>query len=134
MAVEIVEHRQDGGATVVHREAGHGGVVLGVNVRFLVNPDGTTNADFITLPCPVCGATSVHPVGGGSAPFQNQMEFGRLYTIRAQELGIPPENRGWPDIVALVCSRVEAMDGPGRCMIAHTTGPDDTTPPGQGPT
>ena len=130
MAVDIVTHRQDGGADVIHREMGHGGTVLGIDVVFATNPDGSTNADYLYLPCPVCGATSCHPIGGGSSPYQNQLEFARLYQMRAQELGIPPDQRGWNDIKALVCERVRLMDGDGRCLIGDTTGPGDTTPPG----
>jgi hypothetical protein len=130
MAVEIVTHRQDGGAEVIHTEAGHGGIVLGIRVEFARNRDGSVDKNYLTMPCPVCGAVSTHPVGGGCQPVEVQMEFARLWQMRAQELGIPVEQRGWPQIVALVCEAVEAMDGPGRCRIADTTGPDDI--PGAG--
>lgn len=130
MAIEIITHRQDGGAVVEHREMGHGGIVLGVNVRFVTNPDGTTNADFLLMPCPICAAVSCHPISGGSSGFQNQMEFARLWQMRAQQLGIPPAQRGWASIKQMVCERVWALDGPERtCYILDAPPPTDIPQP-----
>lgn len=131
MAIDIVEHRQDGGALVLHRELGHGGTVLGVAVTFVTRPDGTTDKNYLYLPCPVCGAVSCHPVSGGSNPPEVQKQFARLWQMRAQELGIPVAQRGWNDIKALVCAEVERLDGPNRCFLWGTTGPND--PPDQAP-
>jgi hypothetical protein len=126
MAVDIVEHRQDGGALVRHGELGHGGVVLGVNVQFVTRRDGTLDADYLLLPCPVCDAVSTHPVSGGSNPPATQHQFGRLWQMRAEELGIPPEKRGWNDIKMMVCERVWALDGDDRiCYLLNSTGPND---------
>jgi hypothetical protein len=131
VAVEIIEHRQDGGAEVIHTEMGHGGTVLGNRVQFVKNQDGSTNPDYLVMPCPVdgCGAVSTHPIGGGAQPFEVQKEFARLWQMRANELGIPPAQRGWSDIRDLVCAHVEAMDGPGRCLIAHMENPNDGPAP-----
>lgn len=129
MAVEIIEHRQDGGATVVHREMNHGGTVLGNQVTFVTSPSGAVDKNYIRMPCPMCSAVSVHPVGGGAQPYEVQLEFARLWTMRAQSLGIPPAERGWESIKALVCAEVEKMDGPGRCLIADAPPPTDIPQP-----
>jgi hypothetical protein len=101
MAVEIIEHRQDGGATVVHTEMNHGGTVLGVNVQFATNPDGSINADYLLMPCPVCDAASVHPIGGGRSPGQSKFFD---FQMRAQ-VGDTARS-GLEHIKMLVCERV----------------------------
>ena len=83
------------------------------------------DADYLALACPVCGATSLHPVSGGSQPFEIQKLFLRTYARRADELGIPAEERTFPALLERVRQRIVALDGEARSAIDHMQTEDD---------
>jgi hypothetical protein len=137
MAVRPLDYFPNGDITVVHDEAGHGGTISLFDQQYQTRLDGTVDEDWIGLACPEpgCGAVSYHPVGGGCARGLVQKMFARSWMMRAEELNIPPDERGWSDIRDRVCAHADAMDGPGSCRITLMTGPndlpDDQRPPAE---
>jgi hypothetical protein len=65
----------DGTWTVTHDEAGHTGAIQPTDVVHVQNIDGSDNHNFAVVVCPVCGAVSTHPVGGGAQPQSVQQMF-----------------------------------------------------------
>lgn len=72
------------GLGVYHDDLGHGGVIPLAQLRFA--PDGTPGAKgnavdqrVVTLTCPVCGATSYHPISGGAARSDVQRLFALVF-------------------------------------------------------
>ncbi|HEV8639439.1 MAG TPA: hypothetical protein VG370_34960 [Chloroflexota bacterium] len=129
MSVRPVAFAADGGVTVVHDEAGHGGDVAFASIRFGRKLDGTPDPDWLELPCPACSAVSFHPIGGGASPGAVQKLFARLYLRRAAALGIPVAQRDWAGIKARLRARVEATEGPGRFRLAAMQSEDDEPEP-----
>lgn len=104
--------------TVTHDEAGHSGTIDPASITHTQNIDGTENHHFLLVPCPVCGAVSTHPVGGGAQPALVQ----QLFVMHAQSDGCPcgavaaGDNSAAPEAhVRLNCNR---QDGPGRWQLA----------------
>jgi hypothetical protein len=125
MAVDVVAQHPDGSVTVVHRVYGHTGTIPAEGVAWGRSEDGTVNPDYILLACPVCGAESLHPVSGGSQPFEHQKLFVRTSAPRADELGIPVAERSFAQIRERVRQRIAALDGPARSAIDHMQHEDD---------
>ena len=106
---------------VVHDDApggSHSGVIDPATIAHTANMDGSENHNFLTVPCPVCGAVSTHPVGGGAQPPLVQ----RLFIIHAETSGCPcgavqaGDTSATPEAhVRLNCNR---QDGPGRWQPA----------------
>lgn len=128
MSVHPTTYAGDGSINVWHDEADHGGVVTFADVRFARNADNSVNALFITLACPVCGAVSMHPVGGGSHPALVQKLFLRTFLRRAAALGLAAD---FPTIKAYIKARVQAMDGAARWKLEHMNTEDDPETPTQ---
>jgi hypothetical protein len=115
MSVRPVAFHPDGSIDVVYDEQGHAGTIPAAEVRWATNNDGLShNHNFIVLACPDgCGASSIHPVGGGAAPVEVQQMFvhktGRegcaCGNVEASSTAVPEAH------VRLNCSR---MDGPDR--------------------
>ena len=107
--------------TVTHDDApggAHTGTVDPASVTFIQNMDGTSNHNFVSLTCPVCGASSTHPVGGGAQPPLVQEMFARI----AQRDGCPcPADyaSGLPLQLTLGHTKqhVMQMDGPDRWQV-----------------
>jgi hypothetical protein len=127
MPVRPIDYHPNGDVTVVHDEIGHTGLVPLMEQQFATMPDGSVDEDWIGLACPEvgCGAVSYHPVGGGCSRGLVQKLFAINWQRRAEELGIPPAERGWEAIRDRVCAHADAMDGPGSCRITTMEGPND---------
>jgi len=66
----------DGSIEVVFDELGHSGTIPAAEIRWAKKTDGSDDHNGIVLECPDgCGASSVHPVGGGAAPAAVQQMF-----------------------------------------------------------
>lgn len=126
MSVRPIAFAADGGITVLHDDLGHTGAVAFADMRFGRGPDGAVDPDFLVIACPVCGAVSVHPIGGGCDPVRVQLLFARIYSRRRAALGIPT-GATWQQIKDRVRTRVEAMDGPRRWRLDNAT-TEDTIP------
>ena len=106
---------------VVHDDAPdgpHSGSVTPTSVTFTTNPDGSQNPRFLTVTCPVCGAVSTHPIGGGAQPASVQEMFIR----NAVRAGCPcgtkwPAGRVFLLTLAHIRIHANAMDGTGRFQV-----------------
>lgn len=125
MSVRPVSFDPTGGVGVWDDERGHGGPVAFADVRFGRNADGSVNPDGVDITCPVCGAVSSHPIGGGCDAPRVQLLFARIWLRRAVLLGIPTGERTWAGIKLRVKARVEAMDGPRRWRLENAATEDD---------
>jgi hypothetical protein len=127
MAVRPVAYDPTGGVAVWHDEGGHGGAVAFAAVRFGQKDDGTPNPEALELTCPVCGALSVHPTGGGAAPGAVQKLFVRTLVRRAAlpALAIPPAQRTLPALLLRLRAVVDRLDGPGHFRLAGMQSEDD---------
>jgi hypothetical protein len=81
------------------------------------NLDGSDNHNFAVVVCPVCGAVSTHPVGGGAQPALVQ----HMFVTMAQTDGCPCGQVAATDADALgeshVRLQVNRMDGAGRWAL-----------------
>lgn len=127
MSIYPVAFSADGGITVFHSEAEHGGDIAFADINFGRKPDDSIDITTLVLHCPFpgCGSASFHPIGGGAAPGMVQKLFVRVIRRRAAILGIPVGQRSLPAILNFVKNRAEAMDGPGRFKLANMTSEDD---------
>lgn len=125
MAIRPLTISADGNVEVYHDEMGHGGVVRLADLAHA--PDGMGGVDprFLLLPCPVCGAVTLHPASGGGAPEQVQ----RLFAAKFRRHGIPQRPgadgrarppkavRSWKEAKDELKALVEGQDGPGRWLL-----------------
>jgi hypothetical protein len=125
LAVRPIAFFPNGDIDVVHDETGHTGLVSLMDQEYQVRLDGSVDEDWIGIDCPGCDSRSYQPVGGGCSRGLVQKMFARSWMMRAEELGIPPAERGWPRIRDRVCAHADAMDGPGSCRITGMQGPND---------
>jgi len=125
MAVRPTAFDPTGGVSVSHDDLGHTGAVAFAGVRFGRDADGSVNPLLIEIACPVCGALSVHPIGGGCDAARIQLLFARTYLRRAVALGIPVGERTWPGIKARVKARVAALEGAERWRLENAATEDD---------
>ena len=126
MAVRPIAYDPTGDATVLHDELGHTGAATFATVVFGRLVDGSVDSDVLIVACPVCGAVSCHPIGGGAAPGPVQKLFVRTVLRRAAALGIPVNQRTFAAIKVRVKARVLAMDGPDRWRLEAMQGEDDS--------
>ena len=103
--------------TVTHDEAGHTGSIDPASIVHPVKGDGSEDHNFLEVTCPVCGATSSHPVGGGAQPQSVQ----QMFVTKAQTEGCPCGQVHAEDPDALGESHVRLLvnrqDGPGRWQL-----------------
>ncbi|MBO0883573.1 MAG: hypothetical protein J2P17_25215 [Mycobacterium sp.] len=107
--------------TVTHDDApggAHTGTIDPATISHPLNPEGSENHNFLLVTCPVCGAVSTHPVGGGAQPQSVQQMFVTL----CQTNGCPCGQVAPDDADAIgeshVRLQVNRMDGPGRYVLA----------------
>jgi hypothetical protein len=129
MSVRPISFDPTGGVLAWHDEQNHGGPVAVAALAFGRQPDGSTDPTVVLLTCPVCGATSSHPIGGGADAGRVQKMFLRLYVRRAVALGIPAGQRTLPALLARLRALVDAGDAPGRFRLGAMTTEDDEVPP-----
>jgi len=105
---------------VIHDDAyggGHGGTIDPSTVKHTLNMDQTENHNFLVITCPVCDATSTHPVGGGAQPVSVQ----QMFVTHASANGCPcgQVDASDPDNLAESHVRLQIlrMDGPERIQI-----------------
>jgi hypothetical protein len=102
---------------VTHDDLGHSGSIQPTDVVYTTNIDGSTNHNFASVTCPVCGAVSTHPVGGGAQPPLVQ----QMFVTMCQTGGCPCGQVVADDADALGESHVRLlvnrMDGPGRYAL-----------------
>lgn len=123
--IPMIQTLADGSITVSHDE--HSGDIAVADIRFNKHPDGTPNPDVIILICPVCGATSEHPISGGCDAKRIQLLFARVYRRRAAALGIPAgAARTWPGIKAIIRNRIAAREGIERWKLEDLATEDDS--------
>lgn len=117
MSVYITEFTSPTEWAVVHDDAGHAGTIDPTTITNSQNVDGTHNHSFLNITCPVCGAVSTHPVGGGAQPQSVQ----QMFVVHAQTSGCPCGQVAAADPDALGESHirllVNRMDGPGRWSL-----------------
>jgi hypothetical protein len=108
---------------VIHddaRDGGHGGTIDPATVVHTTSIDGSPNANFLSITCPVCGATSTHPVGGGAQPSQVQQMFARKLLPPNPE-ACPCGNlaAGKPTLLTIAHLKTHAdqLDGTGRWVV-----------------
>lgn len=117
MSIRPVTANPDGSIDVVYDEQGHSGTIPAAEIQWAAKPDGSHDHNFIILNCPDgCGASSIHPVGGGAAPVEVQTMFVKKATLEACACGhIEPGNANVAD--AHMHLQAERMDGPGRWQV-----------------
>ena len=102
---------------VVHDELGHTGSIQPTDVTYTTNLDGSANHNFASVTCPVCGAVSTHPVGGGAQPESVQ----QMFVTMCQTNSCPCGQVAATDADALgeshVRLQVNRMDGPMRWQL-----------------
>jgi len=106
--------------TVVHDDApggAHEGTVDPTTILHTTNMDGTPNDLFIVVECPVCGATSTHPVGGGAQPPLVQEMFIRVAMRDGCCGGTLTKAAPVQAAHDHVKEHTEAMDGEGRWQV-----------------
>jgi len=106
---------------VVHDDArggAHEGTVDPTSIVHTTNMDGSENHDFLVVVCPVCQASSTHPVGGGAQAASVQ----QMFVLHAQTNGCPCGQVAATDPDALAEShvrlQVNRQDGPGRWQLS----------------
>jgi hypothetical protein len=109
----------DGTWTVIHDEAGHAGSIQPADVTYIQSLDGSHNHNFAAITCPVCGAVSTQPVGGGAQPALVQ----EMFVYLADHDGCPcpadlPSGLPLQLTGGHVKQHCEQMDGVGRWQVA----------------
>lgn len=129
MSVRPVAYDPTGGVTVVHDDAPvpHGGAVAFAEVRFGRAPDGSVDPETLELGCPVCGAGSCHPLGGGADPPRVQKLFLRIWLRRAAlpALAIPASQRTFVGVKGIYRTRLAAREGLAHWRLERMAGEDD---------
>jgi hypothetical protein len=117
MSIYVSEFTSPTEWTISHDDAGHGGSIDPATVQHPLRIDGTPDHNYALVTCPVCGAVSTHPVGGGAAPESVQ----QMFVVMAQTNGCPCGQVAATDADALgeshVRLQVNRMDGPGRWQL-----------------
>jgi len=102
---------------VLHDELGHGGTIDPATVTYVTGVDGQHDHNFASVTCPVCGAQSTHPVGGGAQPESVQ----QMFVNKCQAEGCPCGQIEAADPNGLgeshVRLQVNRMDGAGRWAL-----------------
>lgn len=114
-----------GGVLVWHDEQNHGGAVAFAAVAFGRTVDGAVDPGTIVLACPVCGAASSHPVGGGCDAPRVELLFWRTWRRRAAALGFTAVQAK-----ARLKARIVAAEGPDRWRLEALATEDDPIPDG----
>jgi len=119
MSIRPVRFNADGSIDAVYDEEGHTGTIPAGQVVWAKDVFDRDNHNYIVLVCPDgCGASSVHPVGGGAAPIEVQ----QLFVDKTQRDGCACGVCAAGDTTALPESHVRLncnrMDGPGRWTLA----------------
>jgi len=91
--------------------------ILPADVVYTINEDGSQNHLYINIPCPVCGAVSVQPVGGGDQPLQVQSMFTLKATNDGCPCGLVGPNRGDSLGQCHVRLLINRMDGVGHWVV-----------------
>lgn len=84
MAVRPIQLNTDGTLEVYHDDAEHGGQVALDAAQFNSTLGERINYAYLSLCCPICHATSVHPISGGCDPVNVQRLF--LEKFRRDEI------------------------------------------------
>ena|SRR5215471_7439468 len=121
MSVYVSDFNGAGGVWVcTHDDApggAHEGTVDPATIVHTKNMDNSENHDFLIVVCPVCQATSTHPVGGGAQPQSVQ----QMFVTKCQGDGCPCGQIAASDPDGLgeshVRLQVNRMDGPGRWQL-----------------
>jgi hypothetical protein len=110
-----------GSWTVTHDDAyggAHTGSIDPTEVVHTRNMDNSENHNFAVVTCPVCGAASTHPVGGGAQPGSVQ----QMFVTMCQTNGCPCGQIAATDPDGLgeshVRLQVNRLDGAGRWQLA----------------
>jgi hypothetical protein len=118
MSVRPVNFDADGSIDAVYEELGHSGTIPAAEVVWAAKLDGSHDHNFIVLNCPDgCGASSIHPVGGGAAPVDVQ----QMFVEKTQRDGCacgqtqPGDTSATP--TSHVRLNVNRMDGLGRWQL-----------------
>ena len=123
MSIYVADFKRAGGGwTVIHDDApegAHSGTIQPTDVDYLPAPGGGRYFGGMAITCPVCGASSFHPVGGGAQPRQVQEMFIRTLTRAgvACPCGALPAGRPALLVIAHLKTHADQMDGPGRWRI-----------------
>jgi len=95
----------------------HEGTVDPATIVHTTNVDGSENHDFLVVVCPVCQASSTHPVGGGAQPQSVQ----QMFVTKCQTDGCVCGQVQATDADTLAEShvrlQVNRQDGPGRWQL-----------------
>ena len=127
MSVRPAAFNANGSIDVVHDDSpdGHGGTIPAGQIvaSLFVQYPGAATADHraLALTCPVCGAVSIHPIGGGAAPAEVQELFVRVVRRLGCPCGKMPANRPVPLVQAHVKLETEKLDGAGRWRAGTLT-------------
>jgi len=107
----------DGSWTVTHDDApggAHSGSIQPTDVSFAPAIAGGTEWRTVLITCPVCGAVSAHPVGGGAVPPSVQEMFVRAGRRLGCPCGSLPANRPFGLVISHMKTHVQQTDGPSR--------------------
>ena len=123
MSIVPITFNADGSIDAISTELGHTGTIAAAEIAWATNPDGSENHNFIVLNCPDgCGASSIHPVGGGAAPPEVQQMFVNK-TVRGRcpcgAIALRDQSAAPAAHVRLNCNR---LDGPGRWQVPAAAG------------
>jgi len=105
---------------VTHDDVGdgaHTGTIDPATIQHALKLDGTPDHNFLNVTCPVCGAVSTHPAGGGAQPQSVQQMFVTLCQTNGCPCGqVAPSD---PDALgeSHVRLQVNRQDGPGRWQL-----------------
>jgi hypothetical protein len=121
MSVYIQDFKAPGAKyTVVHDDApggSHSGILTPTDLEFGKLMDGSPDYHMLVVGCPVCDATSYHPITGGAQPTSVQ----ELAVRMIMRLGCPCGGMvpGRPALLALGHARthVAALEGLGRWQV-----------------
>lgn len=112
----------DGTWTVMHDDApdgSHSGSIAPTSISFGRGVDGGTDYRSILITCPVCGAVSTHPVGGGAQPPLVQEMFVRAIIRLGCPCGQMLAGRSPILTIAHARQHANATDFVGRWVIAN---------------
>jgi len=111
----------DGTWTVTHDDAfggSHEGSIAPTSVSFTAKVDGGNDYRAMVITCPVCGAVSTHPMGGGAQPFRVQEMFIRQLIRLGCPCGQMPAGRTPLLAIAHARQHVNALEFVGRWQLA----------------
>ena len=110
-----------GGWTIAHDDGvggSHDAPVTATDVAFGKQLDGSPDYRLAVVTCPVCGAVSTHPMGGGSAPRSVQEMFVRMLIRVGCPCGALTAGKTPALVIAHARNHVIALEGTGRWQVA----------------